>query len=76
MMTKKKLERINYLANAAKTRTLTDKEKNEQDQLRKEYLKNIRASFKNQLSNLTVIDPEGSDVTPNKVKKLKNNKKH
>ncbi|MBO1004348.1 DUF896 domain-containing protein [Pseudogracilibacillus auburnensis] len=76
MMTKEKLDRINYLANKSKTKTLTSKEKEEQQMLRKEYLQNIRQSFTNQLTTMTVLDPEGNDVTPEKVKKLrKNNKK-
>jgi uncharacterized protein YnzC (UPF0291/DUF896 family) len=76
MMTKEKLERINYLANKAKSSGLTDHETKEQEQLRKEYLANVKSSFKNQLTNLTVIDPEGNDVTPEKVKHLKNKNKH
>jgi len=76
MLNKNKIERINHLANKSKNEGLTDQEKEEQDKLRKEYLKNIRQSFKNQFKTMTVIDPEGKDVTPEKVKKLqKNNKK-
>ena len=74
MMSKDKLNRINYLAKKSKTNGLTEEEKQEQKILRKEYLKNIRKSFTNQLSTLTVIDPEGKDVTPEKVKKLKKKK--
>jgi len=76
MLNKNKIERINHLANKSKNEGLTDQEKEEQDKLRKEYLKNIRQSFKNQFKTMTVIDPEGKDVTPEKVKRLqKNNKK-
>lgn len=73
-MDKGKLDRINYLAKKAKTAALTEAEKEEQKKLRKEYLANFRSSFKNQITNLTVIDPEGNDVTPDKVKKIKKNK--
>lgn len=76
MMTKEKLERINYLAKKAKSEQLTDKEKQEQHDLRQEYLDNIRSSFTNQLSSVKVIDPEGNDVTPEKVKELKKHNKH
>lgn len=77
MMSKEKLSRINYLAKKAKTKDgLTSKEKSEQDTLRKEYLQNIRKSFTNQITTMTVIDPEGNDVTPDKVKKLKAEKKN
>ena len=75
MMTKEKLERINYLAKKSKNGTLTSKEKEEQQKLRNEYLQNIRQSFKNQLSSVKIIDPEGNDVTPEKVKNLKNKNK-
>lgn len=73
-MDKGKLDRINYLAKKAKTEALTDAEKEEQKKLRKEYLEGFRSSFKNQITNLTVIDPEGKDVTPEKVKRIKKNK--
>lgn len=71
MMTKEKLKRINVLAKKAKAEGLTEDEKVEQMNLRKEYLQNIRRSFTNQISSMTVIDPEGKDVTPEKVKRLK-----
>lgn len=71
-MSKEKLNRINFLAKKSKEEGLTDEEKKEQTDLRKEYLQNIRQSFKNQLSTVTVIDPEGTDVTPEKIKQLKN----
>src|SRR5699024_4075195 len=74
MMTKAKLERINELANKAKKEELSKSEREEQKLLREEYLKNVRASFKNQLTNMTVIDPEGNDVTPDKVKNMQKNK--
>jgi len=74
MMSKEKLNRINFLAKKEKGEGLTTGEKKEQTDLRNEYLKNIRRSFTNQLSTMTVIDPEGNDVTPEKVKKLKKKK--
>ncbi len=74
MMTKEKLNRINALAKKAKTSGLTDEEKAEQKKLRQEYLDNVRSSFTNQLSTLTVIDPEGNDVTPEKVKQMQKQK--
>lgn len=77
MLAKEKLSRINELANKAKNEGLTDKEKIEQKKLREEYLGNIRSSFTNQFKTMTVIDPVGNDVTPQKVKDLQaRNKKH
>ncbi|WP_164668903.1 DUF896 domain-containing protein [Virgibacillus doumboii] len=77
MISKKKLERINELAHKSKNGGLTDKEKEEQKELRQEYLKNVRKSFKNQFKSMTVMDREGNDVTPKKVRELQErNKKH
>lgn len=67
----KKLDRINELAKKSKEIGLSTKEKEEQNQLRQEYLNSFRSSFKNQIKSMTVIDPEGKDVTPEKVKRLK-----
>ncbi|KGX87568.1 DUF896 domain-containing protein [Pontibacillus litoralis] len=77
MLSQEKLARINTLANKSKSEGLTSKEKEEQQQLRQEYLKNVRQSFKNQLQSVTVVDPEGNDVTPEKLKQAKaRNQKH
>lgn len=76
MLTEKKLTRINQLAKKAKTESLTDEEKKEQAALRKEYIDNVKKSFKNQLKSMKVIDPEGNDVTPNKVKNLQKNNRN
>ncbi|MCM3738960.1 DUF896 domain-containing protein [Oceanobacillus luteolus] len=77
MLSQEKLARINELANKAKQTELTVEERAEQKKLREEYLGNIRGSFKNQLKTLKVIDPEGNDVTPQKVKDMQErNRKH
>lgn len=77
MISKDKLDRINKLAKKAKADGLTKDEKKEQKQLREEYLKNVRSSFKNQLKTMTVVDPKGNDVTPRKVRDMQErNKKH
>ena len=76
MLSKDKLERINYLARKAKEEGLSEKEKKEQKELREAYLKNVRSSFKNQFKTMKVVDPKGNDVTPQKVKDMqKRNKK-
>lgn len=58
MLSKEKLERINFLANKKKTEGLTEAEQVEQQALRQEYLKNFRKSFRNQLDNIEIVDPE------------------
>ncbi|UFU01129.1 DUF896 domain-containing protein [Radiobacillus kanasensis] len=75
MISQEKLNRINALAKKAKEDGLTSEEKNEQQELREEYLKNVRKSFKNQFKNMKIVDPNGEDVTPEKVKALRNNSK-
>ena len=75
MVTNKKLNRINELAKKSKTTGLSDKEKNEQKALRQEYLNEFKRSFKDQIEHTTVIDPEGKDVTPEKIKQMKKNNK-
>ena len=77
MLSKDKLERINFLSKKSKEEGLTTEEKAEQKKLREEYLKNVRSSFKNQLRTMTVIDPKGNDVTPQKLRDYQDrNKKH
>jgi uncharacterized protein YnzC (UPF0291/DUF896 family) len=80
MLSKDKLERINYLAKKAKEDGLTEKEKQEQKELREAYLQNVRSSFKNQFKTMKVVDPKGNDVTPQKVKDMqkenRNNKEN
>lgn len=71
------LARINELAKKSKNEGLTKEEKEEQKKLRQEYLKGVRASFTEQFKTMKVVDPEGEDVTPDKVKDLQDkNKKH
>lgn len=62
------LDRINQLAKKQREDGLTDKEKIEQRQLREEYLQQIRGQVLNTFSGMTVLDPLGNDVTPEKVR--------
>lgn len=73
MISQDKLDRINALARKSKGEGLSLKEQKEQKELRQEYLKNVRSSFKNHLSSVKVVDEEGNDVTPEKIKKEKRN---
>ncbi|NEU26498.1 DUF896 domain-containing protein [Paenibacillus polymyxa] len=63
------LERINQLANKAKDVGLTEIEKTEQMDLRKEYLQIFRGSVQSILLNATIYDPNGDDVTPEKLRR-------
>ncbi|MBA4537242.1 DUF896 domain-containing protein [Bacillus aquiflavi] len=75
MLPKEKIARINELAKKAKNSTLTDEEAKEQSKLRREYLEAFRASMKTTLEGVKVIDPNGNDVTPKKLKTIQNNKR-
>ncbi len=69
------LERINELAKKAKTTGLTEAERNEQKMLRERYLKRFRQAFEKQLLGITIIDKQGNDVTPVKLKRAQKNSK-
>lgn len=69
------IKRINELANKSKIQELSTEEKEEQAQLRKKYIANFRGSFKETLMNVKVIDPEGTDVTPQKLIDEQNKRK-
>lgn len=71
-----RIQRINELAHKEKSSGLTDEEKEEQQALRQAYLQDFRESFKNQLKNVKVVDPEGEDVTPQKLKDEQEKERH
>lgn len=74
MLSKEKLDRINALAKKAKSEGLSDAEKSEQQALRQEYLQTFRLGMRNHIEGLKFIDPEGSDVTPDKLKQIQKEK--
>ncbi|MEC1749497.1 DUF896 domain-containing protein [Bacillus mojavensis] len=77
MISNEKIARINELAAKSKAGVITEEEKAEQQKLRQEYLKGFRSSMKNTLKSVKIIDPEGNDVTPEKLKReKKNNRLH
>ena len=67
----KLLDRINELANKEKEMILSTSEKQEQHELRQEYLKMIRGQVVSTFSTLKVVDPLGEDVTPDKIYNLR-----
>lgn len=76
MLSKEKIARINELSRKSKDTGLSENEAKEQSSLRSEYLASLRSSMANTLENVTIIDPEGNDVTPDKIKEIKKNKKN
>ena len=65
------LKRINELAAKKKASTITEEELVEQKELRQVYLKQFRSAFNDIILNTRVIDPEGTDVTPQAVRDAK-----
>lgn len=74
MLSEDKIKRINELSKKSKTTGLSMEEAKEQTSLRKEYLETFRSSMRNTIENVKVLDPDGNDVTPEKVKRAKENK--
>ncbi len=68
-MEKHKIDRINELARESKVRDLTEEEKQEQAELRKEYILEFRASFGATLDNTVIQYPDGSRKSLRKEKK-------
>lgn len=58
-MEQKKIERINELARKAREGELTPEEREEQQQLRAEYIAAFRASLQTQLDNTVIVDHTG-----------------
>ena len=69
------IERINELANKSKVEELNDEEKKEQKQLREEYIKRFRGRMEQTLMGVKVVDEEGQDITPQKLKDAQKRKK-
>ena len=74
MLSPEKLSRINELAAKKKSEGLTEAELEEQQQLRKEYLEVLRFGMRNHIEGLKIVDTEGVDVTPEKLKQIQKEK--
>lgn len=61
-MEKSKIDRINALAKKAEAIGLTERETAERDALRKEYLADMRAAFKQQLDSTYVQTADGAKI--------------
>ncbi len=58
-MDDRKLQRINELARKSKAEGLTEPERQEQAELRREYIEAIRRNLRGQLDNIDVINKDG-----------------
>ena len=65
-MNEEKIARINELSRISKQRELTENEVQERSDLRKIYLKQFKAGFRQTLDNVKVVDEKGKDITPSK----------
>ena len=74
MLDPKKIARINELARKKKTVGLTPVEQEEQLLLRQEYLEVFRGGMRNHIEGLKVVDEDGNDVTPEKLKQIQREK--
>lgn len=70
MLPQAKINRINALSKKKKAGTLTQEEAKEQSALRQEYLQAFRGNMRRTIENVRVMDPEGNDVTPDKLKQV------
>ena len=64
---------MNYQKNQ-KQQVSSIEEAKEQTQLRKEYLETFRSSMRDTIEHVKVVDPDGNDVTPEKVKQARDSK--
>ncbi|SFH67324.1 DUF896 family protein [Pisciglobus halotolerans] len=74
MLSKDKIERINALAKKSKAEGLTMSEQKEQKELREAYLAAFRGGMRNHIEGMKVVDEEGNDVTPEKLKNIQKEK--
>ncbi|WP_088809791.1 MULTISPECIES: DUF896 domain-containing protein [Listeria] len=68
---KELLAKINHYGAKQKSEGLTAAEKAHQAELRKEYCQMIRGTLQDNLHHVTIVDPLGDDVTPNRLKEIK-----
>lgn len=76
MMTDDKIKRINELARKQKAEGLTDEEKAEQAELRREYIESYKRSLVAQLENTYIVDDKGNKQKLTERVKTKEEKKY
>ena len=59
-MDEKKIARINELYHKSKAEGLTEKEKKEQQILRREYIEAFKMSLRGQLNNISIQEKDGN----------------
>ncbi|WEV50448.1 DUF896 domain-containing protein [Lactobacillus sp. ESL0731] len=71
---KKSIDRINELYRKKKAGNLTKEEEEERKKLHQEFLKNFRASFKQNIEDMVIIDKNGKEITSEKAKQAQRRK--
>lgn len=74
MLSPEKIARINELAKKKKAEGLSKEEEKEQILLREEYLTAFRSGMRYHIEGMKIVDPEGNDVTPDKLKEIQKEK--
>lgn len=59
-MIESKIARINELYRKSKAEGLTEAEKKEQADLRRDYIENVKMNLRGQLNNISIQNPDGS----------------
>ncbi len=59
-MNEAKIARINELYHKSKAEGLTEAEKKEQADLRREYIENVKMNLRGQLNNISIQNPDGT----------------
>lgn len=73
-MEQAKIDRINELARKKKAEGLTEEEVQEQAALREEYIEGYRRSVRAHVEGIKVVDEDGNDVTPEKLRQVQREK--
>ncbi|MER2225565.1 MAG: DUF896 family protein [Carnobacterium sp.] len=74
MLPKDQMERINELAKKSKNQGLTIQEQVEQKKLRDDYITAFRGGMRKTIEGVKIVDEEGNDVTPDKLKDIQKDK--
>ncbi|MEY8443386.1 DUF896 domain-containing protein [Lactococcus ileimucosae] len=69
-ITNEQIERINELARKHKAEGLTEAETEERAKLRRIYLDSVRENLRGQVESVKLVDEEGKDITPEKLKDI------
>lgn len=63
-----KITRINELYRKSKAEGLTEEEKEEQKNLRADYVRSFRENLRATLDNVSILEPDGTVTSPKKNK--------